>query len=37
MSEPLLALVKECLLPALELLGSSVAHGDVSTSPTMRR
>jgi hypothetical protein len=32
MPEPLLALVKECLLPALEPLGFSVTHGDVSTS-----
>jgi hypothetical protein len=32
MSEPLLALVQESLLPALEPLGFSVAHSDVSAS-----
>jgi hypothetical protein len=32
MSESLLALVKECLLPSLEPLGFSVADSDVSTS-----
>jgi len=32
MTEPLLALVKECLLPALEPLGFSVLDSDVSAS-----
>jgi hypothetical protein len=32
MSVPLLAVVKECLLPSLEPLGFSVADSDVSTS-----